>query len=166
MMLSTLVIGLNFFTERLGPRARPLADAGRGMTGSVLEVRNLTLDYRTPAGWQRAVDDVSLDVGRGEVLGLVGESGSGKSTLAYQMLGYRQQNARLVGGSILFGGVDVATLVDRGPAKAARQPHRLRAAKSDHGAQSGHDGSRPDRGSAAASTRGRTTQRSAPGSPI
>jgi peptide/nickel transport system ATP-binding protein len=75
-----------------------------------LEVRDLSIEYRTPAGWQRAVNGVSLDVRRGEVLGLVGESGSGKSTLAYQMLGYRQPNARRVGGSVLFGDMDVTAL--------------------------------------------------------
>ncbi|MBL8584056.1 MAG: ABC transporter ATP-binding protein, partial [Rhizobiaceae bacterium] len=73
-----------------------------------MEVRGLTLDYATPGGVQRALADVSLDVRRGEVLGLVGESGSGKSTLAYQMLGYMQPNARRVAGSVVFDGIDVA----------------------------------------------------------
>jgi peptide/nickel transport system ATP-binding protein len=80
------------------------------MSGSCLEIRGLTLDYLTPSGTQRALADVSLDVVRGEVLGLVGESGSGKSTLAYQMLGYRQPNARLVAGSVMFGDIDVVRL--------------------------------------------------------
>ncbi|MEP9387276.1 ABC transporter ATP-binding protein [Mesorhizobium sp. KR9-304] len=79
-------------------------------TEACIEVRDLSIEYRTPAGWQRAVDRVSLEVRRGEVLGLVGESGSGKSTLAYQLLGYRPPNARCAGGSVLFGGVDVAAL--------------------------------------------------------
>ena len=80
------------------------------MSGNCLEIRGLTLDYLTPSGTQRALADVSLDVVRGEVLGLVGESGSGKSTLAYQMLGYRQPNARLVAGSVMFGDIDVVRL--------------------------------------------------------
>lgn len=80
------------------------------MSENILEIRELTLDYRTPAGTQRAVDRVSLDVRRGEVLGIVGESGSGKSTLAYQILGYRPSNARLTSGSVRFEGTDIATL--------------------------------------------------------
>lgn len=75
-----------------------------------LQVRDLTVEYFTPAGWQRAVDSVSLEVRHGEILGLVGESGSGKSTLAHQMLGYLQPNARRLGGRIFFAGHDVATL--------------------------------------------------------
>lgn len=80
------------------------------MSEHILEVRDLTIDYRTPFGTQRAVDRVSLEVRRGEVLGLVGESGSGKSTLAFQILGYRQANARLAGGSVRFEGTDIAML--------------------------------------------------------
>lgn len=75
-----------------------------------MEVRGLTLDYSTPGGAQRALADVSLDVRRGEVLGLVGESGSGKSTLAYQMLGYLQPNAKRIAGSVMFEGTDIAKL--------------------------------------------------------
>ena len=56
----------------------------------------------------RAVVDVDLAVGKGEVLGLVGESGSGKSTLAKMLLGILKPNA----GVIRFGGTDVAS-VDR-----------------------------------------------------
>jgi len=54
---------------------------------AVLEVSNLKVYYRTLAGIVRAVDDVSLSVGEGEVLGLAGESGCGKSTLGYAILG-------------------------------------------------------------------------------
>ncbi|WP_137387870.1 dipeptide ABC transporter ATP-binding protein [Rhodoligotrophos defluvii] len=80
------------------------------MSKACIEVTGLTLDYRTPVGWQRAVNDVSFDVRRGEVLGLVGESGSGKSTVAYQLLGYRPPNARLRSGRVLFEGTDIASL--------------------------------------------------------
>jgi peptide/nickel transport system ATP-binding protein len=84
-----------------------------------MEIRDLSVVYRTPTGTQCALANVNLKVLHGEVLGLVGESGSGKSTLAFQMLGYLQPNATRVGGSVFFNGTNVATL-------PAKQLQRLR----------------------------------------
>jgi peptide/nickel transport system ATP-binding protein len=61
------------------------------------------------AGIVRAVDGVSLDIRRGEVLGLVGESGSGKTTLARTLLGL----VRASGGSIEFEGREITRLRER-----------------------------------------------------
>jgi oligopeptide/dipeptide ABC transporter ATP-binding protein len=58
------------------------------------------------AGYVKAVDDVSLDLHRGEVLGLVGESGSGKTTLGRTLLGL----ARATGGSVEFDGQDITKM--------------------------------------------------------
>ncbi|MGP1613521.1 MAG: ABC transporter ATP-binding protein [Pollutimonas bauzanensis] len=58
-----------------------------GMAGNdVLDVRNLTISFRTPNGMITAVNDVSFRVGRGETVALVGESGSGKSVTSLGIL--------------------------------------------------------------------------------
>jgi len=61
------------------------------------------------AGFVKAVDDVSLDLRRGEVLGLVGESGSGKTTLGRTLLGL----VRATEGSVVFEGKDIARMSER-----------------------------------------------------
>jgi len=73
-----------------------------------LEVRNLQTHFFTRAGVVKAVDDVSFSVGRGKVLGLVGESGSGKTVTGFSILGLVDEPGRIVGGSILFHGQDLA----------------------------------------------------------
>lgn len=78
--------------------------------GTVLEVNNLKVYYRTLAGIVRAVDDVSLSVGEGEVLGLAGESGCGKSTLGYAILGLVPPPGRIEGGSVVIDGIELTKL--------------------------------------------------------
>jgi peptide/nickel transport system ATP-binding protein len=73
-----------------------------------LEVRNLRTHFFTRAGVVKAVDDVSFSVRRGKVLGLVGESGSGKTVTGFSILGLVDEPGRIVGGSILFHGQDLA----------------------------------------------------------
>jgi oligopeptide/dipeptide ABC transporter ATP-binding protein len=62
-----------------------------------LDVRNLTVELPTPAGWIRPVNDVSFALGAGETLGIVGESGSGKTMLALALMGLEPKGARLTG---------------------------------------------------------------------
>jgi ABC-type glutathione transport system ATPase component len=56
------------------------------------------------------VDEVSFQIGRGEVLGLVGESGSGKTTVGLALMGHTRRGARIVGGRILVDGREILKL--------------------------------------------------------
>ncbi len=76
----------------------------------LLQVEGLRTHFFTKAGVVKAVDDVSFSVARGKVMGLVGESGSGKSMTGYSIVGLVDSPGRIVGGRILFDGVDLATL--------------------------------------------------------
>jgi oligopeptide/dipeptide ABC transporter ATP-binding protein len=62
-----------------------------------LDVRSLTVELPTPAGWIRPVNEVSFALGAGETLGIVGESGSGKTMLALALMGLEPKGARLSG---------------------------------------------------------------------
>ena len=83
----------------------------------LLRVERLCRYFRLRGGRiLRAVDDVSVEVARGETLGIVGESGCGKSTLGRTILGLQPATS----GSVLFDGLDV---------HAARGAERLRLKK-------------------------------------
>ena len=74
----------------------------------LLSVRGLSVDFVTDGGVAQVLDGISLDVGRGEVVGLVGESGCGKTTLARAILGILPAGAaRLRGGEVRFRGADL-----------------------------------------------------------
>jgi peptide/nickel transport system ATP-binding protein len=81
-----------------------------GAGAPLLQVEGLRMHFFTKAGLVKAVDDVSLEVARGQVVGLVGESGSGKSMTGYSIMGLVDPPGRIVAGRILLGGVDLATL--------------------------------------------------------
>lgn len=73
----------------------------------LIQVRHLRTWFQTPSGdTVKAVDDVSFDIRRGEVLGLVGESGSGKSTIGRSLL----RLVPICAGSVSFDGTDITTL--------------------------------------------------------
>jgi oligopeptide/dipeptide ABC transporter ATP-binding protein len=74
----------------------------------LLDIRHLSTHFNTPQGTVRAVDDVSLAVAAGEVLGIVGESGCGKSVLSLSILRLLPMPpAFFAGGQILFDGRDL-----------------------------------------------------------
>jgi peptide/nickel transport system ATP-binding protein len=68
---------------------------------SLLDVRNLSVDLPTAAGWIRPVSDVSFQLAPAESLGLVGESGSGKTMLALALMGLLPPGARVTGTALL-----------------------------------------------------------------
>ena len=75
-----------------------------------LEVRNLTMHYRTRKGPVRAVDGVSFTLAPGKALGIVGESGCGKSSLGLTLLRLLPPSGHVVGGSVRLGGVDLLAM--------------------------------------------------------
>lgn len=78
--------------------------------GTALTVRGLKVYYHTPTGDVRAVDDVSFEVRKGEIVGLVGESGCGKTTTAMAILRLVQNPGRIVGGTVELDGIDLTRL--------------------------------------------------------
>ncbi|MFP3915034.1 MAG: ABC transporter ATP-binding protein [Actinomycetota bacterium] len=83
------------------------------MADVLYSVKDLTVEYETRTGVVRAVEDVSIDIRRGEILGLVGESGCGKSTFGKALMRLRNGSARITGGELWFDGRDLLTLSDR-----------------------------------------------------
>ncbi len=77
--------------------------ASSAVAGTVLEVRNLKVEFKTDDGMVHAVDDVSFDVVENETLGIVGESGSGKSVTSMAILGLLPKNAQITGSVKLRG---------------------------------------------------------------
>jgi peptide/nickel transport system ATP-binding protein len=71
-------------------------------TNTLLEVKNVSVDYMASNGAVHAVDKVSFTLNRGEIMGLAGESGSGKSTLAYAIARLLRPPAVITGGSVLY----------------------------------------------------------------
>ncbi|HEX4520761.1 MAG TPA: ABC transporter ATP-binding protein [Gaiellaceae bacterium] len=82
---------------------------GSGGT-NLLEVKNLTVRFRTRDGVVQAVSDLSFSVRRGETLGVVGESGSGKSVTSLAIMGLLNRAYADVSGEILFEGRDLLKL--------------------------------------------------------
>lgn len=83
------------------------------MNDNLVDICNARLSFFTPAGEVKALNDVSLSVREGEVLGIVGESGSGKSVTAYSLMGLTAHPGRLIGGDLKFNGHHINVMTER-----------------------------------------------------
>jgi peptide/nickel transport system ATP-binding protein len=76
----------------------------------VLSVRNLQVEFQTRRHTLRAIDGISLDIAKGEVLGVVGESGAGKSVTGSAVIGLIDPPGRIAGGEIRLSGLRIDNL--------------------------------------------------------
>ena len=75
----------------------------------MLEINNLNINFDTPEGVVKAVNDVSFKLDKNQNLAIVGESGSGKTQLAYSILGLLDKNAN-VNGEIIYNNINLLNL--------------------------------------------------------
>lgn len=117
--------------ERTGPKSKKIKGSGkttsqlaedrsaedaiihessrRDNSNPLLTISNLAIGYPNGLGGiKQVVHDVNLTVNRGEVVGLIGESGSGKTQTAFAVLGLLPSGGRVISGSILFEGQELA----------------------------------------------------------
>lgn len=79
----------------------------------LVDIQHERLSFFTPAGEVKALNDVSIYVKEGEVLGIVGESGSGKSVTSYSLMGLTAYPGRLIGGDIWFNGHHINEMTEK-----------------------------------------------------
>ncbi|MCG2623432.1 ABC transporter ATP-binding protein [Arthrobacter sp. I2-34] len=80
----------------------------------LVSVKDLSVEFVTDHGWQRVINNVSLEIAPGKILGVVGESGSGKSVTSLAMMRLLpKQGSRIAGGSIEIDGEDIQSLDDK-----------------------------------------------------
>ncbi len=77
-----------------------------------LKIEHLSSGFFTERGYVPAVDDVSLSIGKGQVVGIVGESGCGKSMIARSVMGLLKYPGRITGGSIKLAGQELTGMSD------------------------------------------------------
>lgn len=83
------------------------------MAEYLVDVKNERLSFFTPAGEVKALNDVSIHLKEGEVLGIVGESGSGKSVTAYSLMGLTAHPGKLLGGNLNFNGHVIENMTEK-----------------------------------------------------
>jgi peptide/nickel transport system permease protein len=96
---------------RVAPRAEGKRQESSLTPAPLLAVRDLQIEFATPAGLVTVVDGMNFEVMPGEVVGLLGESGSGKTVTAMAIMRLlTSPPARISGGQVLFGGQDLLQL--------------------------------------------------------
>lgn len=80
------------------------------MSEYLVDIKNERLSFFTPAGEVKALNDVSIRLKEGEVLGIVGESGSGKSVTAYSLMGLTAHPGKLISGTMEFNGHQIESI--------------------------------------------------------
>ncbi|RUZ77692.1 ABC transporter ATP-binding protein [Mesorhizobium sp. M7A.F.Ca.US.006.01.1.1] len=80
----------------------------------LLQIRNLHVEGFSDERWHPIVRGIDLTLKRGEVLGLIGESGAGKSTIGLAAMGYAKPGCRIMQGSVLFDGIDLLAVNEKG----------------------------------------------------
>ena len=80
------------------------------MNNSLLQVKNLVVEFPGRHGTLRALDGISFDIAPGEILGVVGESGAGKSLTGASIIGLLEPPGRIVSGEILLEGQRIDNL--------------------------------------------------------
>lgn len=83
------------------------------MSNVLLDIKNLKLSFFTPAGEVKALNDVSIKMNEGDILGIVGESGSGKSVTAYSIMGLTAHPGRVIGGTIDFNSHRITDMTEK-----------------------------------------------------
>ena len=78
-------------------------------TEPLVKISNLEIDGIADETRTRIINNVSLELNRGEVMGLIGESGAGKSTLGLAAMGFTRDGCEIFGGNIMFDGIDLVT---------------------------------------------------------
>ena len=79
----------------------------------LLEMKDIQIDGFADNRWHKIIKGMNLKLNKGEVLGLIGESGAGKSTMGKAAMGYTQPGCKLVGGSIIFDGIDLVNISEQ-----------------------------------------------------
>ena len=79
----------------------------------LVDIKNERLSFFTPAGEVKALNDVTIHLEEGEVLGIVGESGSGKSVTAYSLMGLTAHPGKLLGGELEFNGHHIENMTEK-----------------------------------------------------
>lgn len=94
-------------------RARGFIFTAKVMNRMLLEVKNLTTEFRLKRGVVKAVNNISINIDKGEILAIVGESGSGKSVTSLSIMGLLQKPGRIAEGEILFKPRDITLDLNR-----------------------------------------------------